>query len=45
MAEKKYVPCWKVLEMYPEFKTCERPARVGGDGRCPLHPLEKLWPE
>lgn len=40
-----YEPCNKVIGMFPDWKLCERPVKSGGDGRCDLHPVKKLWPD
>lgn len=43
--DRVYEPCQKVVEIWPTWKLCERPVRVGGDGRCEIHPVKKLWPD
>lgn len=43
MAIKRYEPCKKVMECYPSWTKCGRPAPVETE-RCELHPLKKIWP-
>ncbi len=44
MSDKVYEPCKAVLEVYPIWTYCEKPTRIGGDGRCGEHPLRIIWP-
>ena len=40
-----YDGCEKVVEMYPEWKLCDRPAKriPGRPTRCELHPVKVIW--
>lgn len=42
---KKYFPCDKVIECFPNWTFCERPARVreGQPNRCEIHPVKNIW--
>lgn len=43
---KKYLPCDKVLELYPSYKYCDRPVLNDGQNgfhRCDLHPIKNIW--
>ena len=41
-----YSPCSHVLEIYPETRRCEKPAKIvsGRSPRCPEHPVVAVWP-
>lgn len=43
---KRYEPCEQVIEVFPAWTTCGRPAPIPrtGQARCELHPVKRIWP-